>query len=333
MQGHYWSRSRRGELYSKLISFGKTSSPRRTRDSRFARKTFHNHLLIVLVLLVLILVTGCGITGLTAANIPVEENKPPEVYFCTQTDCFELLESVLNSSFKCAFYTIKPEFEKELIEKGVEIVKGKERTSGLMHNKFCTENDVVITGSWNPTKSDAANSVFIIYSRYLAKNYLEEFYELKDGEFGKGEETVYPVVILNNRTVQNGFCPEDGCKRTVIDALEKAEKEILFMQYSFTDDGVGDLLIEKARKGVAVKGVFDSSQITQYSEYEKLKQHSVVKKKVHHKVFVIDEKTVVLGSANPSNNGFFENDENILIAEDSEIARQYKEEFNRILIT
>lgn len=297
------------------------------------RKTFHINLLICITLLALIGLTGCGITGLATGNIPVEENKQPEVYFCTQTDCFELLESVLNSSFYCAFYTIKPEFEKKLAEKGVEIVKGKERTSGLMHNKFCTGEDTVITGSWNPTNSNAANSVFIIYSKYLAKNYLEEFNELKDGKFGKGEETLYPVVILNNRTVQNGFCPEDKCKETVLRVIEKAEKEILFMQYSFTDDDLGDLLIEKARKGVAVKGVFDSSQITQYSEREKLKQQSVVKKKVHHKVFVIDEKIVVLGSANPSNNGFFDNDENILIVEDLEIARQYKEEFNRIIIT
>ena len=51
---------------------------------------------------------------------------------------------------------------------------------------------------------------------------------------------------------------------------------------------------------------------------------------MHHKVFIIDNETVVTGSMNPTGNGNSKNDENILIIHDSEIAKQYAEEFWRI---
>ena len=48
---------------------------------------------------------------------------------------------------------------------------------------------------------------------------------------------------------------------------------------------------------------------------------------MHHKVFIIDEKTVILGSYNPTNNGNTNNDENILIIKEENIAKLFLEEF------
>ena len=50
---------------------------------------------------------------------------------------------------------------------------------------------------------------------------------------------------------------------------------------------------------------------------------------MHHKVFIIDEKTVVTGSMNPTQNGNERNDENILILHDEDIAKQYIKELER----
>ncbi|MBT4150600.1 phospholipase, partial [Candidatus Woesearchaeota archaeon] len=51
---------------------------------------------------------------------------------------------------------------------------------------------------------------------------------------------------------------------------------------------------------------------------------------MHHKVFIIDGKTVVTGSFNPSKNGDSRNDENILIIRDETIASRYLAEYERL---
>jgi phosphatidylserine/phosphatidylglycerophosphate/cardiolipin synthase-like enzyme len=51
---------------------------------------------------------------------------------------------------------------------------------------------------------------------------------------------------------------------------------------------------------------------------------------MHHKVFIVDEKIVITGSTNPSNNGLTKNDENIIILYDEVVARKYFEEFKKL---
>ena len=51
---------------------------------------------------------------------------------------------------------------------------------------------------------------------------------------------------------------------------------------------------------------------------------------MHHKVFIIDNRTVITGSFNPTKNGDTRNDENILIIHDEKIAGKYLEEFNEL---
>ena len=50
----------------------------------------------------------------------------------------------------------------------------------------------------------------------------------------------------------------------------------------------------------------------------------------HHKVFILDNKTVITGSYNPTSNGNNGNDENMLIIHNPDIAKQYLDEFERL---
>jgi phosphatidylserine/phosphatidylglycerophosphate/cardiolipin synthase-like enzyme len=52
---------------------------------------------------------------------------------------------------------------------------------------------------------------------------------------------------------------------------------------------------------------------------------------MHHKVFIIDEKTVIFGSFNFSDNADTANDENLLIVEDPTMAKAFKAEYDRVL--
>ena len=111
--------------------------------------------------------------------------------------------------------------------------------------------------------------------------------------------------------------------------MDKAKESIYFMTYSFTDEDIGDKILEKAEK-LPARGLFDSSQLSEWSQYEKLKQLSQVQKGVHHKVFIIDGETVITGSYNPTKNGNKANDENIIIIHDKEIVQKFREEFNSL---
>jgi len=51
---------------------------------------------------------------------------------------------------------------------------------------------------------------------------------------------------------------------------------------------------------------------------------------MHHKVFIIDGQTVILGSFNFSQNAETENDENLLIIDDARIAQAFSAEFQKV---
>ena len=131
------------------------------------------------------------------------------------------------------------------------------------------------------------------------------------------------------------FCPQDHCQEKALEELNKAKESIYFMTFSFTDDKIGDLLISKKEK-IIIKGLFEKFQNSKYSEYKKLKTAGIPvkfdknKDYMHHKVFIIDKKTVITGSYNPTKNGNENNNENMIIIHDKEIAKQYLNEFNKL---
>ncbi|MEK6857867.1 MAG: phospholipase D-like domain-containing protein [Nanoarchaeota archaeon] len=278
------------------------------------------------------------------AEIPREDNKPMEVYFCKGMICHEKLlsEFAKANDIKCALYSLNSkELEQILQTKNAEVIidNNKDLTileakldpsKRTLHDKFCIlDSEEIITGSYNPTSknSSTANNLIILHSKYLSQNYLQDFYEIKNRK--KDQKVKYPVIILNNKTIENYFCPEDDCDGKVISTLEKAQQDIKFMTYSFTDDKIGTLLLEKS-KTIPITGLFEKRQNSKWSEYNKLKEFSNTISGIHHKVFIIDNSIVITGSYNPTSNGAKRNDENVLIIHDESIAKKFLEEFENL---
>ena len=89
--------------------------------------------------------------------------------------------------------------------------------------------------------------------------------------------------------------------------------------------------------GVDVAGVFEKvGSETEASELRTLMCRSVPVKQdgnsgfLHHKVIVVDERIVITGSMNYSTNAEENNDENVIIIDNAEIARLYLQEFDRV---
>ncbi len=294
------------------------------------------------------------ITG-DAVNPIVEIGEKPIVLFCQTDNCMENLIYLVNNSEKihCALFdlkldplidALKQNNAKVVVDKNYEDEKltfaRYDNNNQLTHNKFCVfDDEIVWTGSFNPTnngnyKND--NNVVILFSKTLAQNYEDEFQELWNGIFGKGDPVENPIVKINNITVENYFCPDDNCAEHVITALDTAKESIFFMTFSFTHDDIGAKLIEKDTQGININGIFEKRQQSKYSEYDKLLNAGLNvtfdnnPQTMHHKVFIIDEKIVVTGSFNPTMSGDERNDENVLIIHDKSIAEEFLNEFDRI---
>ena len=314
-------------------------------------------------LFALVLVIGCSKVGTNIegrGEIPVEINNDMAVYFCPQDDCEKVLIDVIDSSTEfvhCAFFDIDL---KELIKaigaksQDVEVklvvddenygeIKGpgvrKDTSSQFSHNKFCVIDDsIVVTGSMNPTSNGVNknnNNLLVIYSKYLAVNYEEEFDELWDYKFGEGGNVKYPVIYLNDHEIENYFCPEDDCAGQIVSEIRGAEKSIYFMTFSFTNEDIADAMLFNDKADI--RGLFEKrGSGSEYSQYNRLKGFGLPVKvdtnsyTMHHKVFIIDNRTVITGSMNPTGAGDYKNDENVLVIHDKKIAEKYVEEFLRL---
>jgi phosphatidylserine/phosphatidylglycerophosphate/cardiolipin synthase-like enzyme len=229
-----------------------------------------------------------------------------------------------------------------LEEEGIPIVP--DERNPIMHNKFVVvDNQAVWTGSWNFTLNGTyRNNNHAIYIRLpqLAENYHAEFEEMFiRHEFGPTSpgNTPNPRVIIGKSLIETCFAPEDQCADQLVNLIRQAQKSIHFMAFSFTSDKIGQAVRDRARDGVTVQGVFETrGSDTDYSEYGRMRRQKldVVQDgnpyTLHHKVFIIDEETAVLGSFNFSDNADEANDENMLMIQDANIASQFLAEFDRV---
>ena len=132
------------------------------------------------------------------------------------------------------------------------------------------------------------------------------------------------------------FSPNGGCEDQVIYWIGRANETIYIMMYSFTLDSIGDALIDAHRRGVKVMIVLEKSQITQYSEYRRLKEAGIMIRNdtnpnlMHNKVMIVDGLIVLTGSFNWSWSAENRNNENLIVIRSRQIAAIYMEEFWRI---
>lgn len=132
------------------------------------------------------------------------------------------------------------------------------------------------------------------------------------------------------------FSPKGGCAEAIINLIGSANKSIHILIYSFTLDSIGNALIEAYKRGVDVRVVFERNEISEYSEYWRLKGAGVPVRNdtnsylMHNKVMIVDSEIVVTGSYNWSRSAEERNDENIIIIRSRRIAEEYEKAFEKI---
>ena len=231
----------------------------------------------------------------------------------------------------------------ELKEAGIEVLG--DRQEGLMHDKFVIiDRSEVWTGSMNFTTGGGYldnNNLIRLQSSKLAEDYTHEFEQMFiDDHFGANKKpgTPNPTMTVNGSLIEVYFSPEDGTLDRILTAVNAAQESISFMAYSFTSDELAEALIERAKSGVSVLGVFDEDQYHSNAgtEFDTLKNAGIDvrldgnPRLMHNKVIIIDHQVVITGSYNFSNNAEHNNDENTLIIHNQDIAAQFLAEFQQI---
>jgi phosphatidylserine/phosphatidylglycerophosphate/cardiolipin synthase-like enzyme len=230
-----------------------------------------------------------------------------------------------------------------LMDTGIRIVG--DLREGLMHNKFVIiDGAEVWIGSANFTPNGIYqdnNHILRVRSTKIAQNYITEFEEMfEQDKFGTNIVSATPnaVININGVVVENYFSPDDGVARRINALLGEAQESIFFMAYSFTSDDFSATLQARAANGVNVSGVFEEEQVKSNmgGEYETLRLAGLDvyldgnSGQMHHKVFIIDQQIVILGSYNFSANAEKRNDENVMIIHDRDFAALFMAEFERV---
>jgi phosphatidylserine/phosphatidylglycerophosphate/cardiolipin synthase-like enzyme len=229
--------------------------------------------------------------------------------------------------------------------KAAKIPVVEDKRSAIMHHKFTVVDGASVwMGSWNFTVYDTYrynNNGALWRSRPLAEKYTVEFEQLFEGKIGastRKAKSAADVVVDAARDVriEAYFTPEDNPAPEIVKRVEGARTSVLFLAYSFTDNDIGAAMLARHRAGVQVRGVFErTGSETSSSEFGRLKQAGADvlqdgnRYLMHHKVIVIDERTVVFGSYNFSASAQ-DNNENLLIVDSPELAKLFVAEFAKV---
>jgi phosphatidylserine/phosphatidylglycerophosphate/cardiolipin synthase-like enzyme len=181
----------------------------------------------------------------------------------------------------------------------------------------------------------------IVHSPPVAQNFTAEFEKMfVERKFGpnKPKGMPNPRVSAGATTIEALYSPQEDPDATLVQYVRSAKSKIDFLAFSFTDDRLGAAVLERAKAGVKVRGVFETTgSETKYSEYGPMKAAGLEVYQdgspyvMHHKVFVIDDRITVFGSYNFSDNAATSNDENMLIVDDPALATSFTGEVERMV--
>ncbi len=136
-------------------------------------------------------------------------------------------------------------------------------------------------------------------------------------------------------SVQAHYSPKGGCTEIVVAEIKRARREILVLAYSFTSREIAEALVEAKLRGVTVELVLDHSN--EHDAHSDLHfflaqgmhplvdaQHAIA----HNKVMVLDQRTLLTGSFNFTQQAELHNAENLLVIRGhSELIQHYRANF------
>lgn len=223
----------------------------------------------------------------------------------------------------------------------------------IFHHKFIIRDlgetrEAVLTGSTNFTTTCThhnLNHVVIFHDIGVAAAYQSEFDQLREGIFGERSPKLTstdPLKLnIEGSTVQIMFSPDNNPELRIVNEILQAQTSTYFMMFTFAKSTtIDDALITKLLCGnFEVVGVLDSGQSahswsphkTLLNKGAKLRRETLPQAgKLHHKLLVLDDHTVIGGSFNYTGPANQYNDENLFLVRNPNVAAFFKAEVKRV---
>jgi phosphatidylserine/phosphatidylglycerophosphate/cardiolipin synthase-like enzyme len=150
--------------------------------------------------------------------------------------------------------------------------------------------------------------------------------------------TQTPIQSTNGSNIQYYFTRANGHPdQQLIKIINSATKTLDIAIYSITKDDIVNAIIQDKQKGITVRLMTDRIESKSKSESKelallsnadipiKINSHSGL---LHMKASIIDDKIVTTGSYNYTNNASTQNDEVLVILNDSSVTQGFESEFN-----
>ena len=139
--------------------------------------------------------------------------------------------------------------------------------------------------------------------------------------------------ILNEN--QTFFLPQQNneAKDKIIELISNSKESIKISMYNFSYKKFAKELVNASKKGIKVELILDKKKVEEDNDiYKYLKNNGIKiiipKKKLHTKIALIDNTTLIIGSLNWTKESFEENYEILLILNDKKIINETNIFFN-----
>ena len=133
------------------------------------------------------------------------------------------------------------------------------------------------------------------------------------------------------------FSPGERCVNAILGLLKQTRRTADICVFTITDDRVSDAIVEAQRRRVDVRIITDNDKAEDRgSDIERLDAAGVpvrvdrTSNHMHHKFAIFDKSRVATGSYNWTRSAAKYNEENLVVAYDTGLIRQFRDEFEKL---
>jgi len=296
----------------------------------------------VIILSITILSMLVTRTSSNERNVEFYDNISIAIHPCINDECLNFFIPIFrDDSSKCAFYSINHPVAISMLKNKSLIVDESNywgmgiprKSDGLMHHKYCYNSTSIVLGSYNPTipNRDTLNIVVNLNSSRIFSIFEKNF----QGMLQNLKINPYYIVHDNESSIEICFTPSPTCRWLLLKTLGEAEQEVYVQLYVLSDPLIIEELRTLAKKNISITGIIESSSANNKEAVLLARYTKIVLEDspllIHSKLFIIDNKTIVTGSYNPSINAFTKNDEDLLIVHNTIIAKNLRREIETML--
>ena len=167
----------------------------------------------------------------------------------------------------------------------------------------------------------------------MAEIFESEFNQMLSGKFKKAKRKINPKTInLSSTRITPLFSPKNNIiSEHIISLVQNSKSYVYIPAFVITNEKLADELVRAFKRGIDVKIILDATGTSKTkNKVNNLRSQNIPVKienyagKIHSKSIIIDDKYIIAGSMNFTKSGENYNDENVLIIEDTRLAKYYK---------